>query len=110
MRWRLIVLGVLAVVLGIVVAVALFGAAELSSRSQRIYSAAGESVPTQKQQDEANRLIQQAGGLEQLITPLATGSLACGLAILLVLGRRWQLRAIVTDATGTAGDEPWAGR
>jgi len=104
MRWRLITLGGLAVVLGIVVALAVGGAADLSWRNQNIYSTVGENGPTQKQQEELNLLSQQAGGLQQLVTPLATGSLASGLAILLVLGWRWQRRAAV-ESRGVGGAE-----
>ena len=92
MMWRVIVMAVLAGVLAIGVALCVSRAADLAERTQKIYTAAGEQGVTQEQQDRAAVLSQEASGLQQLITPLSTGSLTCGLAILLVLGRRWQLR------------------
>jgi hypothetical protein len=99
MRWPLLVIAALAVTLAATAAVSLHGAADLSSRINHIYaSETGGQPMTQKQQDEAGALSRQAQGLEQLITPLSTGSLVCGLGILLVLGRRWQLRPETCDS------------
>jgi predicted PurR-regulated permease PerM len=92
MSRRLIAIAGLAVTLVIVVAVCVVRVADLSSQSQQIYSASGQQGLTQKQQNRASTLGEQASGLEQLITPLSTGSLACGVAILVVFGRRRQLR------------------
>jgi hypothetical protein len=92
MRWRMVVIAALAVVLAIVVAFCVLRAADLSLRSMQIYTASGDQGLTEAQQARAEALTQEASGLQQLITPLSSGSLACGLAILLVLGRRRQLR------------------
>ena len=82
----------LAVVLALVVTLCTLRAADLSLRAQRIYASSGQQGISQEQQDRATVLQQESSGLQQLITPLSTGSLACGLGILLVFGRRWQLR------------------
>ncbi len=99
MRWPLIAMAGMSIVLAVVVGGCFLRAADLSWRSQEVYTAnTGGQGPTQKQQDAANVLSQQSLGLQQVITPFASGSFACGLGILLVLGRRWQLRATTTTS------------
>lgn len=108
MRWPLIAMAGMAVALAIIVAVSLLRAADLSWRSQQFYISADDQGPTQKQQDQARDLAQEASELQQLITPFSTGSLACGLGILFVLGRRWQLRPAPHDIR--LGRDPEAAR
>ena len=90
MRWRLIVLGLLALALAVSFALCTHASVDLSFRGQQVFS--GAQQPTQKEQDEATRLFRQSSALQLVGTPLATGSLICALAIPAVLGRRWQLR------------------
>lgn len=92
MRWRLIVLGALAVAFGIGFAVCTNAAVDLSFRAQAAYGDVQNNAPTIEQMDESNRLYQESWGLQLLMTPLTVGSLSCALAVPAVLGRRWQLR------------------
>jgi hypothetical protein len=91
MRWRLIVLGLLAVVLGIGCALSALGAVDAAFRAQEIFGDP-QNPPGIEQQAESNRMYQLSYGLQLLMTPLAFGSLASALAVPAVLGRRWQLR------------------
>jgi len=91
-RWRLIVLGCLAVALAALLAVCGNAAVDLNYRAQQMYNDAPGNQPTQAQMDESTRLYQESWGLSILLTPLAAGSLISALAIPAVLGRRWQLR------------------
>ena len=99
MRWRLIVLGVLAVAFATGCAVCATVAVDLSFRAQQVYGDVQETSPTIEQMDESNRLYQESWGLQILMTPLVVGSLSCALAVPAVLGRRWQLR----EAAALAG-------
>jgi len=92
MRWRLIVLGALAVGFGIGCVVSTTAAVDLSFRAQQVFGDQQEHQPTVEQMDESNRLYQQSNGLQLLMTPLLVGSLSCALAVPVVLARRWQLR------------------
>ena len=92
MRWRLIVLGCLAIALAIGCAALANVAVDLSYRAQQIFTNAQENQPAPSQMDLSTRLWQQSYGLTLLLTPLAAGSLISALAIPAVLGRRWQLR------------------
>jgi hypothetical protein len=92
MRWRLIVLGCLAVALAIGCAVCASAASDLSYRAQQFYTDVSQSGPTAAQQAAQTRMFQQSWGLQLLMTPLAAGSLISGLAVPAVLARRWQLR------------------
>ena len=91
MRWRLIVLGLLAVALGVLVGICVHGSAELSYLGQKVFT---ESTPqpTVAQQEAATRAFQQSAVLQVLILPLAMGSLSCALAIPAILATRWNLR------------------
>ena len=100
MRWRLIVLGCLAVALASGSAACGNAAVDLWSRAQLIYGN-GQTQPTQAQMDASTRMYQEMSGLSMLMTPLAAGSLFSGLAIPAVLGRRWQLR----EAAAISGAE-----
>jgi len=92
MRWRLIVLGALAVLLAIGCVLCATGAVDLAYRAQQVFGDVTQTQPTLEQQDESNRLYQESFGLQLLTTPLAVGSLGSALAVPLVLARRWQLR------------------
>jgi hypothetical protein len=92
MRWRLIVLGALAVAFAIGCILCANGALDRSFRAQQVWSDVQQNPPTNSQMDEANRLSQQSYGLQLVVTPLASGSLMSALAIPAVLARRWQLR------------------
>jgi hypothetical protein len=92
MRWRLIVLGALAVAFAIGCILTANGALDLSFRAQQVWSDVQQNPPTRAQMDDSNRLSQQSFGLQLLVTPLAAGSLMGALAIPAVLARRWQVR------------------
>jgi len=102
MRWRLIVLGVLAVAFAIACVICTSVAVDLSFRAQQAYGDAQDNIPTIEQMDESNRLYQESWGLQILMTPLVVGSLSCALAVPAVLGRRWQLREAARQ-TGQPG-------
>lgn len=91
MRWRLIVLGVLAITLAVVTWLCVRVCGEMFADGQQIYTTSGGNQPSQKVMDAATRLFQTAAALQQLVTPLATGAILSGLAVLLILARRWQL-------------------
>lgn len=100
MRWRLIVLGLLAVALGAGCALSAMGAVDAEFRAQEIFGDP-QTPPSIEQQDASNRMFQQSYGLQLLMMPLAFGSLGSALAVPVVLGRRWQLRqAAESDARG----------
>ena len=92
MRWRLILLGALAVAFAVGCVLCTNAAVDLSYRAQQVWGDVQQNPPTRRQMDEANRLSQQAYGLQLLMTPLAAGALMGALAIPTVLARRWQVR------------------
>jgi len=92
MRWRLIVLGCLAIAMAIGCVASTNATMDLQYRAQQIYGHSDQSQPTQAEMDKATRLSQQAWGLSILVTPLGSGSAISALAIPAVLARRWQLR------------------
>ena len=94
MRWRLIVLGALAIAFAVACVVSTNAAVDLSFRAQEAYQDLQNDPPSIEQMDESNRLYQQSWGLQLLMTPLAVGSLSCALAVPAVLGRRWQRRQV----------------
>jgi len=100
MQWRLIVLGALAIAFAVGCVLCTSVAVDLSYRAQLVWGDVQQKPPTRSQMDEANRLSQQAYGLQLLVTPLAAGSLMSALAIPAVLARRWQVRE--GDATARA--------
>jgi hypothetical protein len=102
MRWRLIVLGGLAVAFAIACVFCSTAAVDLSFRAQQAYGDGQQQGPTIEQMAEADRLYRLTYSLQLLMTPLATGALTCGLAITAVLGRRWQLR----EAAGITPQAP----
>ena len=103
MRWRVIALGALTVVLTAITALCIWQSSTLFVDGQNIFSrVGGTDQPSQQVMDAANRLFQVASALQQLVTPLALGAIVCGLAVLLILARRWQLR----DARPTRAERP----
>lgn len=94
MRWRLIVLATLGLILATTVAVGVVTAAELQVQADAVYSSSASSTGALPAKDQAlsDLLYRQSSAIRQLIMPFTIGSLACGAAILVVLGRRWQLR------------------
>ncbi len=94
MRWRLIVLGCLAVALGVGCALCASAAVELEHRAQLSFSDVQQNPPTIEQQAASDRMYQQSYGLQLLMAPLAVGSLASALAVPALLGRRWQQREV----------------
>jgi len=91
MRWRLIVLGLLALVLGVGCALCAMGAVDAAFRAQEIFGDP-QNPPGIEQQAASNRMYQLSYGLQLLTTPLAFGSLASALAVPAVLARRWQVQ------------------
>jgi hypothetical protein len=102
MRWRLIVLAGLAVALAAGCAFCTTTAVDLYFRAQQIYGNLQEQAPTAAQEAESFRLYQHSYGLQLLMTPLAAGSLICVLAVLAVLGRRWQVREAAASSIRAA--------
>jgi hypothetical protein len=98
MRWRLIVLGSLAVALAIGCVLCTKTAIDLQFRAQHVFTGDQQSAPTIEQQSESDRLYFQSYGLQLVIAPLASASLASGLAVPAVLGRRWQVREAAKSA------------
>ena len=92
MRWRLIVLGGLAVVLAAFSEYCVWQAGALLDRGQKMYQVVDPSGPSQAVQEAANRLFQSGYVLQQLVTPIATGAVVSGLAVLILLARRRQLQ------------------
>ncbi|MEO6534217.1 MAG: hypothetical protein ABIO06_11670 [Pseudolysinimonas sp.] len=92
MRWRLAVLGLLSVALGVGFVLCTLSTAEMSYRGQQVFNNSQQQQPSPAQQADADRLFRQSSALDLALTPLAIGSLVCALAIPAVLGRRWQVR------------------
>lgn len=95
MGWRLIVLGVLAILLGAISGFCLWQSTDLFIAGQQIYTQAGSNGPSQKLIVAASRQFQTAAALQQLIHPLAVGSILSALSVLVLLARRWQLKETV---------------
>jgi len=105
MRWRLLVLGALAILLAVGGVLCGNAAIDLEMRANAVYSDVQNTPPTISQMDEATRLSQESYGLGLLMTPLAAGALMCGVAIVAVLALRWQRR----EAVRVARPEPTDG-
>lgn len=93
MRWRVVVLVVLGVLMAAAAAVCLGQSGALTYASQQVF-VSSEPTPTQTEMDQSLRLGQTAFVLGTLATPLATGTILCLIAVLIVLARRWQLRRL----------------
>jgi hypothetical protein len=91
MRWRVIVLAALAAVLTAITGFCVWKSGELINAGSHLYETATDGQLSQKLAETASRLYQTGYALEQLITPLAIGAIVCGLSVLVVLARRWQL-------------------
>jgi hypothetical protein len=92
MRWRLIVLGCLAVAMAVGCLMCGYAATDLAYRAQQVFGDVQQNPPTPEEQAASNRMSQESWGLQLLMTPLAAGSLISALAVPAILGRRWQLR------------------
>lgn len=90
MRWRLTVLIVMAVLLGVGTAFCIVESSTLSSAGQRIYQDVGQNQPTVAQSEAANQFFQASGALQELSTPLAVGTMLAVIGVLMVLAIRWQ--------------------
>lgn len=92
MRGRIVVLILLSVMLAITAVVCLVRSNELQAAGYRFYTTATGAQPSPKAVDTANHLIQAGAALQQLVTPLSTGALFSGLAVLVVLAGQRHLR------------------
>jgi hypothetical protein len=98
MRWRLIVLGCLAVAFAVGFVLCTVTSLDVSDRAQEVMGNLQTTAPTDEQQAESFHLYQQSFGLTLLMPPLFVGALICGMAVPAVLGRRWQLREAASRA------------
>lgn len=94
MRWRCILLAVLAIGLGIAAGLCSVTETRLYVAVDKVYSTAGDTGLTAAQAAKAGALNAQLSALYELAGPIVAGSLLCVVGLLIVLAWHWQTRRI----------------
>ena len=106
MRWRSIVLAVLAIGLGIAAGLCIGTETRLYAAIDKVSSTWGNTGPTAAQAAKAGALNAQLTALGQFAGPIVAGSLLCAVALLIVLAWRWQTRGVHRGARVAARADP----